>query len=98
VVRHRALNLARKLGREISHDDPHALTGEPGHQEGLRRDDAADIDRCLEHLEQSRRESILLAFLDGYSHEQIAQTLATPLGTVKSWIRRGLISLKECLS
>ncbi|MEQ1662949.1 MAG: sigma-70 family RNA polymerase sigma factor [Thiobacillus sp.] len=98
VVRHRALNLARTQGREILQEDPYALLDEPGHSDRQRQDDARDINRCLEVLEDKRRESILLAFLDGYSHEQIAKTLATPLGTVKSWIRRGLVSLKDCLS
>jgi RNA polymerase sigma-70 factor (ECF subfamily) len=98
VVRHRALNLARSLGREIPQEDPHALLDEPGYSDRQRRDSARDIDRCLEDLEEKRRESILLAFLDGYSHEQIARALATPIGTVKSWIRRGLLSLKDCLS
>ena len=98
VVRHRALNLARTLGREIAQEDPHALLDEPGQREENRYGDALDIDRCLAGLDESRRESILLAFLDGYSHEQVAKALTTPLGTVKSWIRRGLIALKDCLS
>ncbi|MCA1925607.1 MAG: sigma-70 family RNA polymerase sigma factor [Thiobacillus sp.] len=100
VVRHRALGMARGLGRETAAGDMAALSdirGEPV-QPNDGRDDAADIDKCLEDLPPERRESILLAFLDGYSHEEIARALKTPLGTVKSWIRRGLASLKECLS
>jgi RNA polymerase sigma-70 factor (ECF subfamily) len=42
--------------------------------------------RCLE-----------LAFVDGSSHEDIARLIGSPLGTVKSWIRRGLRSLRQCL-
>jgi RNA polymerase sigma-70 factor (ECF subfamily) len=100
VVRHRALGMARGLGREIAVDDIAALSdirSEPVHTHD-GRDDAADIDKCLEGLAPERRESILLAFLDGYSHEQISRALETPLGTIKSWIKRGLASLKECLS
>lgn len=100
IVRHRALDMARSMGREVAVDDITVLAdlrAEPDYgQSG--RDDAADIDKCLEGLAPERRESILLAFLEGYSHEQIARALAAPLGTVKSWIKRGLASLKECLS
>lgn len=96
VVRHRALNLARTVGRDTAYDDSHDRAGDVSTE--TRRDTARDLDRCLEHLDPPRRDSILLAFLDGYSHEQVAQALSTPLGTVKSWIRRGLMSLKDCLS
>ena len=98
VVRHTALNIARTVGREIAQEDPHALLDEPSHRDDERHGAAIDIDRCLEGLDDSRRESILLAFLDGYSHEQVAKALATPVGTVKSWIRRGLLTLRDCLS
>jgi RNA polymerase sigma-70 factor (ECF subfamily) len=40
----------------------------------------------------------MLAFVDGYTHEELARHLGTPLGTVKSWIRRALLALKECLA
>lgn len=96
VVRHRALNLARTVGRDTAYDDSHDRAEDVSTE--TRRDTARDLDRCLEHLDPPRRDSILLAFLDGYSHEQVAQALSTPLGTVKSWIRRGLASLKDCLS
>lgn len=98
VVRHRALNLARTLGRDSALDEHHDIADAAATAASARHDTASDLDRCLEHLDPPRRESILLAFLDGYSHEQVAQALATPLGTVKSWIRRGLLSLKDCLS
>lgn len=100
VVRHRALSMLRGAGREHTVADAEVLAdlrGEPVHHQD-NWVNAADLDRCLGHLPPERRESILLAFLDGYTHDQIARALATPLGTVKSWIKRGLASLKECLS
>lgn len=100
VVRHRALSVVRGMGREISVEAPEDfIVGDdcPSHP-SHRQDVVADLDKCLDGLAPERRESILLAFLDGYSHEQISAALKTPLGTVKSWIRRGLTSLKECLS
>jgi len=101
VVRHRALQEVRRDGREISLDnveleklaDLH-LTGE----EGAPGIGSADLEHCLEQLEPMKRLCILHAFVEGYTHEQIALKMDTPLGTVKSWVRRGLLSLKECLS
>jgi RNA polymerase sigma-70 factor, ECF subfamily len=55
------------------------------------------LERCLERLTVEQRRSVVLAFSNGYSHEQIASALASPLGTIKSWVRRGLASLRECL-
>ena len=39
----------------------------------------------------------VLAFRDGYTHQELAERLHAPLGSIKSWIRRGQIQLKECL-
>lgn len=102
VVRHRALDEARKQHREVAAGDDLEGLADAHHQldqpqvEPLA--DAASLNRCLETLDEKKRECIVFAFVDGYTHEQIASTLATPIGTVKSWIRRGLLMLKECLS
>ncbi len=60
-------------------------------------DDAQRLLRCLEHLKPEQRECILQAFYYGHTHEQLADKLTKPLGTVKAWIRRGLEQLRECL-
>jgi RNA polymerase sigma-70 factor (ECF subfamily) len=52
---------------------------------------------CFEMLEPIRRNCLLHAYVDGYSHSQIAQHVGAPLGTVKAWIKRSLLSLRECL-
>ena len=72
------------------------MTGEPdGDDRGM---DTESLERCLQRLDEDRRACVLHAFVDGYTHEQIAERLSKPLGTVKSWIRRSLASLKECLA
>ena len=48
-------------------------------------------------LDDNQRRSILLAFVDGFTHVEIAERMAAPLGSVKSWVRRGLMTLRSCL-
>jgi RNA polymerase sigma-70 factor (ECF subfamily) len=62
-----------------------------------RNDEDARLQDCMQALEPRRRSLIRAAFLDGASHDELARRLATPLGTVKSWIRRGLAQLRVCL-
>jgi RNA polymerase sigma-70 factor (ECF subfamily) len=52
---------------------------------------------CLDELEVRQSEAIRAAFMDGYTYEQLAEKAKVPLGTMKSWIRRGLLRLKDCL-
>jgi len=59
--------------------------------------DAQEIGRCIERLSGIQRQSVALAFYDGLSHAEVAQHLRQPLGSVKSWLRRALMSLKDCL-
>ncbi len=101
ITRNAALDIARARGREVLTDDP-GLGDEAVAPDVLDRlgeaEDAARLRACLDRLEPRNRESILLAFVHGLSHPQVAERLSVPLGTVKSWIRRGLLSLRECLS
>lgn len=103
VVRHRALDVARSAGRETAAGDDIDALADAAASQHAGTDIAASLDgaslqRCLDALDATKRDCIVLAFVEGYTQDQIAQRLATPIGTVKSWIRRGLLSLKECLS
>jgi RNA polymerase sigma-70 factor, ECF subfamily len=101
IVRHAALDIARSRGREVLSDDPN-LGDEAVAPDALEKlgaaEEASRLRACLERLDPHDREVILLAFVQGLSHPQIAERLDRPLGTVKSWIRRGLLSLRACLS
>ncbi len=105
VTRHLALNFLRNQGREVSVDDEHLLdslaalnstTDSVQSWDGLLH--AERIHLCLEQLEPERRSCVIHAYVDGYSHAQIAQKLATPLGTVKAWIKRSLVALRGCMA
>jgi RNA polymerase sigma factor (sigma-70 family) len=52
---------------------------------------------CLEELEARQSSAIRAAFLDGATYEELAARMSVPLGTMKSWIRRGLLKLRACL-
>lgn len=99
LVRYRALDIVR-----------HAAHEQPGYEPEEAPDEAPDalallvgsaegaaLHRCLDELEPERRRLILLAFVDGPSHSGLATRLDAPIGTVKSWIRRGLATLRACL-
>jgi RNA polymerase sigma-70 factor (ECF subfamily) len=62
-----------------------------------QEDDARRLAHCLEQLEDRSRAMIRAAFLDGASYPELAEREGVPLGTMKSWIRRGLLRLRGCL-
>jgi RNA polymerase sigma-70 factor (ECF subfamily) len=103
IVRNRALNLIRDGSRVEYHDEATlADLGERTAGEGdaayaqLTEREALRV--CLARLEDQRRRAILLSYVEGLSHGEVAATLRAPLGTVKAWIRRGVIALQECMS
>ena len=55
------------------------------------------LERCMKGLLDTERRSVMLAYYEGYTHPELASAMAAPLGTVKSWVRRGLSKLRTCL-
>jgi len=99
IVRYRALDITRRRVRE-----------QPGYEAPEQEDESPDalsqlvtsaegaaLRRCLEELEPDRRALLISAYTDGLSHSELADKTGSPLGTIKSWIRRSLASLKRCL-
>ena len=107
IVRNRCLDHVRKrdldtvsMSRDAGEDAPELALPDasPGPAEMLLAGaEAHAIRDCVERLEGAARQAIALAFFHGLSHSELARHLAQPLGTVKSWIRRGLERLKGCL-
>jgi RNA polymerase sigma-70 factor (ECF subfamily) len=103
IVRNQAIDLLRRSTHELTPSapveelhwladegaGPYELTSQSQQHESLRG--------CLNQLEGIQRQAMLLAYFNGLTHEQLADHLDTPLGTIKSWLRRGLMRLKRCL-
>ncbi|MEO7252930.1 MAG: sigma-70 family RNA polymerase sigma factor [Casimicrobium sp.] len=106
LVRNQALSVVRTSGREVSADEEaiEAIEAEsvanaaPMAEAFEISADIGRLDECLNGLDVPKRNSIMLAYLDGCSHSEIAQRLNAPLGSVKAWIKRGLLSLRECMA
>ena len=60
-------------------------------------EDGRRLSNCLGDLKPEQRQIIALAYLKGFTHDQLADYTGQPLGTVKTWIRRGLEQLRRCL-
>jgi RNA polymerase sigma-70 factor (ECF subfamily) len=101
ILRHRALNILRDEDRTVLVDDgePAAVPSDDESAEALiiRLSETSALRRCLERLEPVRRQAVVLAYTDGLSHQELATRLGVPVGTVKSWIRRSLLVLRDCL-
>ncbi|MGV8918821.1 MAG: sigma-70 family RNA polymerase sigma factor [Pseudomonas sp.] len=106
VTRHLALNFMRDNAREVQVSEQSELAQQAlaSMETSLQSVDTFDfrvrsgrIYRCLEQLEPVRRDCILHAYVDGYSHLEISRKLDAPLGTVKAWIKRSLVALRECM-
>jgi len=95
IVRNCALTTYRNEHR-YDHDDN--LIEEIVPDDAISRlPETSALRRCLERIDRPRRDVVVLAYVHGMSHGELAGRLKVPLGTVKSWVRRSLISLQECM-
>ena len=107
IVRSRALDLLRRgkaerehLTDEIDEAMSDTLAGDAPNpmDTSLASQQAWALHQCLSQLENKQREVVSLAYLRDLSHGELAQQLQLPLGTVKTWIRRGLDQLRTCMA
>ncbi|MEF8793042.1 RNA polymerase sigma factor [Thiohalorhabdus sp.] len=104
IVRRRALDRVRRQDRERMLDDPEDLTRKmdqvehtEGPEEGRSPGEWEALAAALGQLRQEQREALRLAYFEGLSHPEVAVRMGIPLGTVKTWIRRGMEKLRTCL-
>lgn len=101
IARNRAIDWRRANGRRPSLSMEHAAEipdAAPLASETMEADEESHtLHHCLDGLEDRQRVAIRTAFFDGLTYAEIAERDSVPLGTMKSWVRRGLARLKECL-
>ncbi|WP_337267972.1 sigma-70 family RNA polymerase sigma factor [Oryzifoliimicrobium ureilyticus] len=100
IARNHAIDLLR--ARRPVHDelDEAIDVKEPAldpEQTALHRDDARRIDTCLQELEADRAAAVKMAYVDGLSYQELADRFAVPLNTMRTWLRRSLLKLRECM-
>ncbi len=102
ILRNRSLSILRSEKRTELSDEPlgEEIASEDDSPEMVmsKLSDAKALKNCLERLPVERRSLVLMAFVQGLTHGELAGKLNMPIGTVKSWIRRSLMTLKECLA
>ena len=99
IVRNRALDISRRTSREVTGVELPEVADDTANawSEVARSEEEEALRHCLGTLEEDRRGLIVLAFVKGLTHAELASYSGLPLGTVKSHIRRGLLALRTCL-
>ena len=102
IARNRSIDRLRSRAGSRAHAPLEVAAEVP--DEGLSGLERLEIDEnqarlndCLQELEERQSAAIRSAFLDGFTYEELAERNRVPLGTMKSWIRRGLLKLRACL-
>lgn len=107
MVRNRAIDVLRRKRPEVPLQWQDAEGEE--HQHDVADNSHGPLDRllafeadsrmgqCMERLEATPRLAVMLAYYEGLTHVDIAQRLGHPLGTIKAWVRRSLLRLKDCI-
>lgn len=105
IARHKAIDRLRALPAshgqaqieftEFAEKIPDPTDSPLQHAEAMTQRER--LEGCLEQLDERRRTLIRTAFFEGATYEELAARSGSPLGSVKSWIRRGLMQLRTCL-
>nr|WP_321462455.1 sigma-70 family RNA polymerase sigma factor [uncultured Cohaesibacter sp.] len=83
------VELDEELGGADETPDPERLV--------MSSETGARISACLDELEANRADAVRGAYLDGYSYQELAEQFSVPLNTMRTWLRRSLMSLRKCL-
>jgi RNA polymerase sigma-70 factor (ECF subfamily) len=101
IARNRAIDIVRKKGHASIEDTPEAISVAADTPPPLaRREMTEELRRllsCLGKLDPEKQRIVLLAYYSGWSREQLARKLDIPVNTIKTWLRRSLLEIRECM-
>ncbi len=101
IARNRAIDIVRKKGDVSVEDSPEAMAVAADTPPPLaRREMTEELRRllgCLGKLDPEKQRIVLLAYYSGWSREQLSHKLDIPVNTIKTWLRRSLIEVRECM-
>jgi len=114
IARNGAIDSLRRAKARVRTVSTHLVSEEEGDEADLaeqvpsdeagplellqRAAERRDVAHCVGQLSAEQQQCVALAYYQGLSHSEVADHLAQPLGTVKSWLRRALLALKDCLA
>ncbi len=103
IVRNQALDMLRKNKHSDQHDTDDALEfvadDAPSHEQHVAlAQDSVAMHKCLAELPEQQKIYLEMAFFEGLTHQALSDRTGTSLGTVKTWIRRGLERLRKCMN
>ena len=101
IARNRAIDIVRKKGELSIEDEPDAMGVASDTPPPLaRREMTEELKRlltCLGQLDPEKQRIVLLAYYSGWSREQLSMKLDIPVNTIKTWLRRSLLEIRECM-
>ena len=101
IARNRAIDIVRKRGEVSIEEEPAAMEVASDTPDPLERREMNDELRrllaCVGRLEPDRQKLVLLAYYNGWSREQLATKFSAPVNTIKTWLRRSMLEIRDCL-
>lgn len=99
IARNHAIDIARSrkpmVGDDILDDLPTAAPGPEA--QVMAAETRRQLADCLRELNKTRADAVCAAYIEGYSYQELAERHAVPLNTMRTWLRRSLVSIRECL-
>lgn len=91
------LRARRPESADLNEAEDLADLGPDPEQTAMLHSEGARIDTCMEALDPDRARAVRQAYVEGLSYQELAETYAVPLNTMRTWLRRSLLKLRECM-